>query len=79
MGKRQSTKTAPICPKCGSDSVIPVIYGMPTYGTFQRAKSGEFALGGCCLSDDSPKWQCQACHKRFGSRFVSDNDDVSRD
>lgn len=66
MNKQRSTRARPVCPKCGSDSVVPIVYGLPTYETFQRAKSGEFALGGCFLSDDSPAWLCQVCHKRFG-------------
>lgn len=67
MGEERSTQTRPICPQCGSDSVVPIVYGLPTYETFQRAESGEFALGGCFLSNDSPAWLCQVCHKRFGS------------
>ncbi|HEU0028833.1 MAG TPA: hypothetical protein VFQ25_17140 [Ktedonobacterales bacterium] len=67
MSEQRSTVARPICPECGSDSVVPIVYGLPTYETFQRAKSGEFVLGGCFLSDESPGWQCQACHKRFGS------------
>jgi transposase-like protein len=78
MSELRSTKTRPVCPKCGSESVVSIIYGMPTYETFQRAKRGEFALGGCMISADSPEWQCQACHTSFGSRAERDADDASR-
>ena len=29
-------------------------------------KKGEFATGGCCIDEDSPKWQCRDCNKEFG-------------
>jgi transposase-like protein len=67
MSEQRSTTTRLVCPECGASDVIPIVYGLPTYETHQRAESGEFALGGCFLSDESPGWLCQACHKRFGS------------
>ena len=32
----------------------------------ERIKKGEFATGGCCIDEDSPKWQCRDCSNEFG-------------
>lgn len=55
------------CEKCGGN-VVPVIYGMPTYETFQRAEQGEFILAGCCIPvepEQQEDWACINCHQRF--------------
>jgi hypothetical protein len=67
VSEQRATMTRPVCPECGASDVVPVVYGLPTYETRQRAESGEFVLGGCFLSDESAAWQCRACHRRFGS------------
>lgn len=53
------------CPVCGSNDIVKILYGMPTYETFQAAERGEISLGGCCISDNDPKWHCRACGKDF--------------
>ena len=30
--------------------------------------SGKFAPGGCCVSDNDPKWECNDCGNRWGQR-----------
>ncbi len=32
----------------------------------EEAKQGKFALGGCCISDDSPRWHCRDCEHEWG-------------
>lgn len=49
------------CPSCGKSQVIPILYGMPA-GPVDESKVW---IGGCCVSDDSPKWHCKACGKDF--------------
>lgn len=49
------------CPKCNSKRVLNIVYGLPTYDAFLEAQAGKFALGGCCLSDDNPIWECFDC------------------
>jgi len=46
--------------------VIPIIYGLPTEEAAEEAKEGKFALGGCCVSDDSPQWHCRDCEHEWG-------------
>ena len=49
------------CPKCKSENVAPIIYGMPTYETFKRAEKGEFFLGGCEIMPCQPDYKCHDC------------------
>lgn len=65
MTKQQQATTGRICSKCGEAEVIPIVYGMPTYEAFHRSQTGEFALGGCVVSDGDPRWLCPKCHERF--------------
>jgi len=49
-----------ICPIClKSKPLIPIKYGMPTKKMLRQAKNGEFRLGGCMISVDSPKLYCK--------------------
>ena len=51
------------CPKCGSTKIATFLYGMPAFSD-QLQKDldeGKIVLGGCCISDDDPTWQCTAC------------------
>ena len=41
----------PMCPENHTDSIIPIIYGLPTAEAFARADSGLVVLGGCELQD----------------------------
>jgi hypothetical protein len=48
-----------VCPDCGGE-LVPVLYGYPSAEAFKAAQRGELALGGCCVTDDDPNWQCLA-------------------
>ena len=52
------------CPHCGG-KVVRIIYGEPTPETFEAAERGDFALGGCCINELSPDWQCISCGHQF--------------
>jgi len=51
--------TVPKCPKCGSNKVMWIAYGLlrPDY----ILRDDEIP-GGCCVSEDDPKWHCGACY-----------------
>ena len=49
------------CPKCGSKSVIEILYGFPTEEQQEAARRGAIALGGCMLELGSPKFCCKYC------------------
>lgn len=43
----------PKCPMGHTDSIIDIIYGLPTAETFEKADSGLVAIGGCELADET--------------------------
>lgn len=52
-----------ICPKCGRQAVVPIVYGfpkkpIPTIGE-------DYVHGGCCFTE--AQWACQACLTWFAS------------
>ena len=51
------------CPKCGSKSIVPILYGMPSYEVLQDVEEGKLKLGGCCISGADPAYYCQRCNK----------------
>jgi len=53
------------CPKCGSEDVLPILYGYPGPEMMAAAAKGLIALGGCCVSDDDPRKHCKACGEEF--------------
>jgi len=55
------------CPKCGSINVLLIHYGyIDNPEAIQQIENGEFATGGCLISEDSPKWECKECKNQFG-------------
>lgn len=49
------------CPKCSSKRVVKIIYGEPTHEAWLRYQEGKIALGGCCVREGQPVWQCLEC------------------
>ena len=48
------------CPKCGSDRVAPILYGLPVFDEDLKRKieSEEIYLGGCCVGNADPQFHC---------------------
>lgn len=55
-----------VCPDCGSSDWRPIAYGLPTKETRERARRGEFVLGGCCF--DIPRRLCRYCHNHWPTK-----------
>lgn len=54
------------CPKCGSDKVARILYGLVAYDDVKNdLKAGRITLGGCCVTDESPAWECTQCGKKW--------------
>ena len=76
-----STLPATPCPWCGSDEVVPVVYGFPGPDLEASAHAGEFALGGCELPvssrDPISRWsyayECRRC-RAHGGRLGDDDE-----
>lgn len=49
------------CPKCGSRSVVEILYGFPTEVQQEAASRGALALGGCMFELGGPSFHCKQC------------------
>ena len=55
------------CPECGSYSLIPFVFGlMSEEARIERGKKGEYAWGGCKISQATD--YCKDCEKSFGGK-----------
>ena len=63
------------CPECGSNNIAEILWGLPAF-TDELKKcldEGKVVLGGCCISDDDPRYQCNECMSTFGrSEFAEE-------
>lgn len=63
------------CPVCHkNDQVVRIIYGYPSEKTMEDAEKGLIYIGGCIISNNSPKWYCKRDEKEFGNNFRGNND-----
>jgi hypothetical protein len=58
------------CPACDSASVAEILWGYYTnVDSLEDAlEKKEIVLGGCCVTDNDPKWKCNDCHHKWGER-----------
>ena len=64
------------CPECDSYSLIPLVYGLISEeARIERGKKGEYAWGGCKLSQAT--YYCKVCEKSFGSKPLKSLDSNS--
>ena len=67
------------CPQClKSESIIPILYGMPTHKLMKEVHEGKLYIGGCALDDNEPTHYCTACNIKFdksGNVAMSDVDE----
>lgn len=58
------------CPNCGSAKMAAILYGLPAFNEElqHQLDHGELVLGGCCITDDDPPWECINCGHRWGQR-----------
>ena len=48
-----------ICPYNHTDSIIPIVYGIPGGETMKLADKGLVHLAGCTISECNPGWYCK--------------------
>src|SRR4051812_39705026 len=62
------SRLAPRCPDCpGAPQGIPLVFGLPSFETFEAAERGEFVLGGCVMDPGpTPRWACPHCQEPLG-------------
>ncbi|MGY1741166.1 MULTISPECIES: hypothetical protein [unclassified Blastococcus] len=56
-----------ICPQCGREESVPIVWGLPAGDSFDLAERGLVALGGCLRDPESdPVLECRACGLAWG-------------
>lgn len=53
------------CPTCGSDLVLPIVYGFADTGMGMDQEAGRILLGGCDITDHDPLSACRSCGARW--------------
>ena len=55
-----------VCPACGQEDSIPLIWGMAAPEDFKLAERGLVSLGGCLVLEEQPVLTCRACGLEWG-------------
>ncbi len=64
------------CPFCGSESIAEILYGMPAFSEEldRELEQKKIILGGCIISEDSPEFHCNKCHREWGMHMKFRNE-----
>jgi hypothetical protein len=65
-----SDQKPPRCPACGSDKVVPIVYGYPPAHLFAEQEAGRIVLGGCVVTGHDPSWQCISCKAQISGEHT---------
>ena len=57
-----------ICPSCKGKNVAFILYGyfVPTKEITKALDENKMVVGGCVISENSPKWTCTDCCHKWG-------------
>lgn len=57
------------CPTCNGKNVAVILWGYPLETTKlnKALQENKIILGGCCVSEDDPTWQCIDCYAEIWS------------
>jgi hypothetical protein len=57
-----------LCPRCGTPTGRPILYGLPGPDVFEAERAGEIdiELGGCMVMGEDPRFRCRTCGLAFG-------------
>jgi len=58
------------CPKCRKSWVAEIFWGYPSHieSMEEAIEKKEIVLGGCYVTDNDPKWECNDCQHQWGER-----------
>lgn len=59
----ERTRKPKKCPSCGFAPVAKILYGYPAFSEEldRELDKGTITLGGCCIIEGQPVWQCSKC------------------
>lgn len=55
-----------ICPSCGKQDSVPLIWGLPSAELMELEELGQVALGGCIVTGEDVAFHCRACGVGWG-------------
>lgn len=55
------------CPKCGGNDIAIILWGLPAFSKEleEKVKRKKIVFGGCMVSGNDPKLECNDCGYRF--------------
>jgi len=55
------------CPMCGGTDIAMILWGLPSDELLQskKVKKKKIVLGGCCVTNNDPKLECNDCGWRY--------------
>ena len=55
------------CPSCGGTDIAVILYGLPSSELLngEKIKQKKIVLGGCCITGNEPKLECNDCGWRY--------------
>ena len=67
MGGSVGVQAGRVCPECGKEDSVPVLYGLPGAEAFGQAEHGDVVLGGCFMPEEPAAFLCRSCGLEWGS------------
>jgi hypothetical protein len=69
------------CPNCGKSWIAKIFWGYPAdmESMEESFKRKEIVLGGCLVTDNDPKWECNDCGHQWGQRKDDEVDSDNTD
>jgi len=55
-----------VCPECGREDSVPLLWGLPDFETMRLAERGQVVLGGCMVMGEDPAFACRSCGLEWG-------------
>ncbi len=67
MSRSVGIQAGRVCPGCGREESVPIVWGLPSSDLFALAERGLVSLGGCLFEPGgNPEWACGACGLSWG-------------
>jgi hypothetical protein len=67
MSESIGVQVGRVCPRCGREDSVPLLWGLSDLQGMQLAERGLVALGGCMVPGEKPVLSCRACGLEWGS------------
>jgi hypothetical protein len=66
MSESIGVQAGRVCPGCGREDSVPLLWGLPDFETMRLAERGQVVLGGCMVMGEDPAFACRSCGLEWG-------------